>query len=215
MYYQIYTLDNQSAITFIGKPCVQGAYLLRLHLATSLAVTFGRFHGGRPIAMAAGDYFYIGSALGQRGATSLAGRLLRHTTRSGDLPPHTIRPVLRVCFQEQGLMPAGSVAPPPTKRLFWHIDYLVDRVEAEISQIFIIPTADRVEPAIAQVLAADPVVTTVAPGLGASDDPHATHLLRVDAQAEWWHNLPQQLAHVAATHRNEEANESATPYPQQ
>lgn len=184
-------------IRFVGEVGAQGVYLLRIKVVVPVTVTFGRFQGGRPIPIPAGDYLYIGSALGQRGATSLAGRLLRHTTRSGDLPPHPIQLVLCARLQEQGLSPAGSFAPPQTKRLFWHIDYLVDRVEAEITHIIIICTTYRLESAIARVLAVDPAVTAVAPGLGASDDPHATHLLRVDAPAEWWHNLPEQLITLA------------------
>lgn len=89
----------------------------------------------------------------------------------------------------------SRVAPTRPKRLFWHIDYLADRLEAEIAQIFILQTSNRVESALARALAADPAVTAVASGLGASDDPHATHLLRVDAPAEWWHNVPHQLIH--------------------
>lgn len=180
-------------ICFVGKAGLQGVYLLHLSVAVPLAVTFGRFQGGQSIPIPTGDYLYIGSALGQRGATTLAGRLLRHTTRSGDRPPHTIQPLLRAQLQERGLIPVERAGAALPKRLFWHIDYLVDRPEAEITQIFILHTSDRVESAIARALAADPAVTPVAPGLGASDDPHATHLLRVDAPASWWHNLPQLL----------------------
>jgi Uri superfamily endonuclease len=186
-------LDTHPAITFVGEPRIQGVYVLRLHLATFISVTFGRFQGGQSIPIPTGDYLYIGSALGQRGATTLAGRLLRHTTRSGDRPSHTIQPLLRAQLQERGLIPVERARAARPKRLFWHIDYLVDRLEAEITQIFILHTSDRVESAIALALAADPAVTAVAPGLGASDDPRATHLLRVDAPASWWHNLPQLL----------------------
>ena len=184
---------QMTSVYFVGKAGRQGVYLLHLNVAVPLAVTFGRFQGGQPIPIPAGDYLYIGSALGQRGATTLAGRLLRHTTRSENRLPHAIQPLLRTQLQEWGLIPMMSAGPPQPKRLFWHIDYLVDRVEAKISQIFILHTNQRLESAIARTLAADPAVTAVAPGLGASDDPHATHLLRVDAPASWWHNLPQLL----------------------
>ena len=82
-------------ICFVGKTRLQGVYLLHLNVAVPIAVTFGRFQRGQPIPILAGDYLYIGSALGQRGATTLAGRLLRHTTRSVDRPPHAIQPLLR------------------------------------------------------------------------------------------------------------------------
>ncbi len=190
-------MDTQPAITFVGEPRIQGVYVLRLHLGTSITVTFGRFQRGQPIPIPAGDYLYIGSALGQRGATTLAGRLLRHTTRSGDRPPHAIQPLLRTQLQERDLIATGRTKTAQSKRLFWHIDYLVDRMEAEISQIFILHTNQRLESNIACTLAVDPAVTAVASGLGASDDPHATHLLRVDAPASWWHNLPQLLVKLS------------------
>ncbi|MFZ4655386.1 MAG: GIY-YIG nuclease family protein [Caldilineaceae bacterium] len=190
-------MDTQPAITVVGEPRMQGVYVLRLHLATPIAVTFGRFQRGQPIPIPVGDYLYIGSALGRQGATTLAGRLLRHTTRSGDRPPHAIQPLLRTQLQERGLIATARTKTAQSKRLFWHIDYLVDRMEAEISQIFILHTNQRLESNIACTLAADPAVTAVASGLGASDDPHATHLLRVDAPACWWHNLPQLLVKLS------------------
>ena len=55
----------------------------RVRLAAPRAVVFGRFRGGQPIAVPAGDIFYVGSALG-----GLAARLLRHATR---LCPHRLR----------------------------------------------------------------------------------------------------------------------------
>jgi Uri superfamily endonuclease len=177
---------------------MQGVYVLRLHLATPITVTFGRFQRGQPIPIPVGDYLYIGSALGRQGATTLAGRLLRHTTRRGNRLPHAIQPLLRTQLQERGLIPTARTKTAQSKRLFWHIDYLVDRMEAEISQIFILHTNQRLESNIACTLTADPAVSAVAPGLGASDDPHATHLLRVDAPVSWWHNLPQLLVKLSA-----------------
>lgn len=175
---------------------MQGVYLLRLHVAAAIAVSFGRFQGGRSIPIPPGDYLYIGSALGQRGATTLAGRLLRHTTRSGSLPPHAIQSVLRARLQERALLMPARIGLPHSKRPFWHIDYLVDRLEVEITHLVILHTTNRLESLVAHTLAADPVVTAVAPGLGASDDPNATHLYRVDATAKWWHNLAEWLANL-------------------
>jgi Uri superfamily endonuclease len=184
-------------ICFVGQAGVQGVYLLHLKVAVPITVTFGRFQGKQPIPIPVGDYLYIGSALGQRGAATLAGRLLRHTTRRGNRPPHAIQPLLRTQLQERGLIATAHTQTPQPKRLFWHIDYLVDRMEAEISQIFILHTNQRLESNIACTLAADPAVSAVAPGLGASDDPHATHLLRVGAPVSWWHNLPQLLVKLS------------------
>ena len=202
---------NLSAITFIGNTYSQGIYLLRIHVATPLTVVFGRFQGGHPIPISPGDYLYIGSALGQRGATGLAGRLLRHATRSGSLPPHAIRATLATQLQEVGILTHNTIMTPLSKRCFWHIDYLVDQLAAEITQISALRTPHRLEAQLAHRLALDPALAPVAPGLGASDDPRATHLLQVAADAAWWSRLPQLLAQLCAEQRKE-PDEHTTPY---
>ena len=66
-----------SPITIGGdRACRGGVSVLHVRLAAPRAVVFGRFRGGQPIAVPAGDIFYVGSALG-----GLAARLLRHATR--------------------------------------------------------------------------------------------------------------------------------------
>ena len=65
-----------------GDHGVQGVYLLEIALSQPLTLAFGRFQQGRRFTLPAGTYLYVGSALGQRGATTLAGRLLRHATRT-------------------------------------------------------------------------------------------------------------------------------------
>lgn len=185
-------------VLFLGQQTGQGIYILRIRVTAPLTVSFGRFQGGRPLALAPGDYLYVGSALGQRGATNLAGRLLRHATRSGDLPPHAIRPTLATQLQEMGLLAHNRADRPPHKRCFWHIDYLVDQLAAEIIQIIALRTPQRDEARLARRLAHDPALTPVAPGLGASDDPQATHLLQVAADAAWWQRLPLLLNNLSA-----------------
>ena len=202
---------NRSELTFIGEKYIQGIYLLHIHVTASIVVTFGRFQGGRPIPVRPGDYLYIGSALGQRGATSLAGRLLRHATRSGTLPAHAIRLPLTMQLQEMGLLAHNKAVTPPSKRCFWHIDYLVDQLAAEITQIIALRTPRRLEAQLARRLAHDPAVAPLVPGLGASDDPNATHLLRVDAAASWWQHLPTLLYELSMNNQREEPNESTTP----
>lgn len=201
---------NRSELTFIGEKYIQGIYLLHIHVTASIVVTFGRFQGGRPIAIQPGDYLYIGSALGQRGATSLAGRLLRHATRSDSRPPHAIRIPLTIQLQEAGLIAHNKIVTPPSKRCFWHIDYLVDQLAAEITQIIALRTPQRLEAQLARRLAHDPVVSPLVPGLGASDDPRATHLLRVDAAPSWWQHLPTLMRELSINNQREESNEYAT-----
>lgn len=161
-----------------GDSGTMGAYVLLVRVANSLSIAFGRFREGHPIAVLAGAYVYAGSARGH-GATSLAGRLLRHATRSGGRPPHAIRDDLAA-----RLAAAGLVAPlPPAKRLRWHVDYLLDEPAAEIRGVWAIRAAVPLEAALARWLASQPGVVPLAPGLGASDDPGQTHLLRVISSA--------------------------------
>ena len=194
-----------TSITIGGDPtCPGGVYVLRVAVMAPLSVVFGRFDGGRAVAVPAGDYLYVGSALGRRGATALAGRLMRHATRSqvrspalqrapqaasspptalrrsttngaGGREPHAIRAELQVRLTAAGL----PAALPAGKRLHWHIDYLLDVPAAEIVGVWVWRTAERLEGPLVDWLMAQPGVALLAVGLGASDDRGRTHLLRV------------------------------------
>ncbi|MEZ4682810.1 MAG: DUF123 domain-containing protein [Caldilineaceae bacterium] len=168
---------------------MQGVYLLRIAVVTPLAIPFGRFAGGRAIALPVGDYLYIGSAMAQRGATTLAGRLLRHATRSADRAPHAVRGELVKALQAAD----QRVTLPTAKRVRWHIDYLLDEAAADLRQIYALRTASPIEVPLARWLMAEPVTAVVAPRLGASDDRGATHLLQVNAPTTWWEALPTVL----------------------
>ena len=163
-----------NSIVISGDPaCRGGVYVLRVAVSAPLMVRFGRYGGGRPVAVPAGVYLYVGSALGARGATALAGRLLRHATRAGG-PAHAIRPALHA-----QLAAVGLAAPlPAAKTPRWHIDYLLEEPAAEIDGLLAIRTTARLETALVERLLRWPGVAPLAPGLGASDDRGHTHLLR-------------------------------------
>jgi Uri superfamily endonuclease len=164
-------------ITFCGDSLNSGAYILWLELRRDVALFFGRFRGGRVYELPAGSYAYVGSAMGARGATTLTGRLLRHATRSGDRPPQTICDELAEQLAAVGLRSGGPL--PAAKRLRWHIDYLLDETAVEITHITVARAPTRLESELARWLAAQPGVAPVAAGLGASDTPGETHLLRL------------------------------------
>lgn len=171
-----------------------GAYVLRMRVAAPLSLSFGRFQGGRPIAVPVGDALYVGSAMGKRGSSTLARRLLRHATRTEAQLPHKIRDTLLVQLRTAG-MGGAKLHPPSTKTCRWHIDYLLDQPHVELTHILAIRSTERLEPAIAQQLNADPHTATIAPGLGASDSPGATHLLRLNAPPDgWWDVFCNYLA---------------------
>lgn len=183
------TAQHLPRFSLVGPEGQPGTYLLRLQVAADLRLAFGRFQGGRPLSVPRGEYLYLGSALGSRGGASLAGRLLRHASRSGGCRPHKLRGALALYLEAAGLY--ASV--PREKRLFWHVDYLLERAEVEISHLILLRSPERQEAAIAGLLLGDPWVQVIAPGLGASDSPGSTHLLRVEGDEVWWVALLAKL----------------------
>ena len=128
---------------------------MRIRLKENTTLQFGRFKKGKWISLLAGDYTYVGSALSEKGATSLARRLIRHATRSGDKPPHTIREKMIHQFTECGLG-SGNLLPRQGKTLHWNVDFLLDLQSAEIVNIFAIRSPERLENRIAKWLERDP-----------------------------------------------------------
>lgn len=180
--------NSPAIITCLGQAQIGGTYLLRIRVHEAVTVRFGRFQNGRPLFFPAADYIYIGSALGQRGSTSLSHRLLRHASRSSSLPAHPIRPQLLHLFGDQ-----QSINPPSRKTLHWHIDYLLDKLEVELVQIIIVQTMTRLEGIIGQWLLADKETAVIAPGLGATDIRGNSHILRIPTNDDWWQKL---IAHI-------------------
>jgi Uri superfamily endonuclease len=174
-----------SQITIVGNEGKGGIYLLGIEVSRNLGVVFGRYNQGKPVDVSAGEYVYIGAAHGQRGSTTLGNRVLRHATRSGGRYPHRIRPVLAVQFNKAGL---GGIL-PLEKSPHWHIDYLLDEEAAEIKKAILLRTKARIEIKLAKMVEAMPETFVFAPGLGASDHPGGTHVLRVEALGEWWEKL--------------------------
>ncbi len=187
-------------MTILGGQQQGGVYLLHMAAAHPLCLSIGRFAGGRPVAFPAGDYLYVGSALAPRGATSLAGRLLRHATRSGGQPPHLLRQPMADAFAEAGLgsqlLGGARRLAPPQKHLFWHIDYLLDQPAVNLAHVFVMRTSASLERPLAQMLRDDPHTAIPAPGFGATDDPGASHLFGVVAGARWWATLAGRLRHL-------------------
>lgn len=189
-----------AAVTILGGQQPGGVYLLHIAVARPLCLPIGRLHGGRPIAFAAGDYLYVGSALASHGAAALAGRLLRHAARSGRQPPHLLRQPMTDAFAEAGLgnQPVAGArrSAPAQKRLFWHIDYLLDQPAVNLAHVFVLRTPAPLERPLAQMLHDDPHTAIPAPGFGATDDPGASHLFGVVAGAHWWATLAGRLRHL-------------------
>jgi len=176
----------------IDAPVESGAYVLRMCVAAPLSLLFGRFQRGRPVAVPAGEALYVGSAMGRRGSSTLARRLLRHATRTPPRPPHPIREELLARLQDAG-MGGPALAPPAGKRIHWHIDYLLDRPEVTLTHILAVRSRRPLEATLAQRLNRDPCTAIIAPGLGASDSAAPAHLLRLDAPPGWWEALVDEF----------------------
>ncbi len=179
-------------VFYWGAASQGGTYLLRLRVRQPLRVKFGRFQQGRPIAVPPGDYLYIGSALAQKGASSLARRLLRHASRSGSRPSHPIQATLLRQFAILELGPA-SLQPPVSKKLHWHIDFLLDEAAVELTAVYLMRFTMPLEAPLARWLAQLPTTALLVAGLGGTDDPGGTHLLKITADAHFGRTFPEQL----------------------
>ena len=180
------------SILIIGDDSQAGTYVLRIHLKEDTTLQFGQFKRGKPISLPAGDYTYVGSALSDKGATSLARRLVRHATRSGDKPPHTIREEMVKQFHDCGLGPPNLLR-KNGKKLFWNIDFLLDLQLTEIVNVIAIRSPERLEQTIAELLERDADTQIIEKGLGANDAPRNTHILRVNATETWWTPLADNI----------------------
>jgi len=169
-----------------------GSYLLRIHLSTSTRLKFGRFKGGKIVELSAGEYLYIGSAMGQKGSTTLARRLVRHASRSSAKKPHALRTALIEHLQST-YPQCNALKPPDKKRLHWNVDHFLDLPSAEITAIYLLPTPQRIEDELAAFFAAEKQTIVFAKGLGANDAPGQTHLLRIEANERWWQELAGRL----------------------
>lgn len=185
--------EGPTPLTVLGRSR-GGTYVLRIRVAADLELPFGGFRGGRVIPVKAGDHAYVGSARARTGALSLARRLVRHATRTGERPPQPIREPMIATLLALGLGD-GDLRPRDGKRLKWNVDHLLDRPEAELTAALLLANGEDLEFAVADAIAADPEVVVFAPGLGAADHRGGTHLVRVEAADPdaWWRSLPHRL----------------------
>lgn len=188
-------IQPEPAVIILGSAAQCGAYILRIALHKPLSLTFGRFRGGEPFALSPGVYLYVGSAMAEKGAASLARRLVRHATRSGDQPAHPIRADMIARFRAEGLG-SGELRLRQGKSLFWHVDYLLDLPAVTLTHVLVVRAKIRLEGALAELIQSQPNTTLPAVGLGASDVPHGTHLFRVKPVAGWWRQLQTDVRNM-------------------
>jgi len=182
-------------ISIIGQESNGGSYILKINLERGLNLSFGGFLGGKRISIPKGVYLYIGSALNQKGSTSLAYRLVRHASRVNSRP-HYIQSNLLKHFNALK-MSLSTIKAPSKKTLHWNIDYLLEKIEVEIVEIIILRSRKPMESQWANMLEKEPTVEIIVKGLGANDSPGETHLLKVNSSNKWWKDLPLRLAKLS------------------
>ncbi|HWR02235.1 MAG TPA: DUF123 domain-containing protein [Chlorobaculum sp.] len=180
--------------TIFGKKSREGTYILLIDLHAPVEVSFGRFLGGRAIFLEAGKYLYVGSALGSGNKSfPLAGRLLRHASRSGYERCHDIRKELLDLFVSFGYRTPNGKG---NKKLHWHIDYLLDLPEAEIAHVIMIMGGSKIEQRLAGLVASMAGSSTVADRLGAQDARSGTHLFRISDPDSFQANLEMSVSRL-------------------
>lgn len=179
-------------ISILGDDSQAGTYVLRIQLSKNTKLKFGRFKKGKVISLPAGDYSYVGSALSEKGSTSLARRLVRHATRTGSKPSHKIRDEMLNQFQACELGPPNPL-PKNGKKLFWNIDHLLDLEIVEIVNLIAIRSPIRLESPIGVFLENNKDTEIIEKGLGANDSPNNTYILRVNSDGMWWLSLVDEI----------------------
>ena len=98
---------------------MKGSYILVIFLPDKSRIYIGALG---EVKFNKGFYFYIGSAMGDFGSSTLINRVKRH------------------------------IQPSSVKKTHWHIDYLLNQKKSIITRIYLIPSIERLECKIAQDL---------------------------------------------------------------
>jgi Uri superfamily endonuclease len=184
--------------TIFGNKYRMGSYILLIRVSSPFKLAFGRFQNGALLAIPAGNYLYIGSALGgERSGSPLARRLIRHASRSGNRYPQQIRSSLLRLISENDFS-GNTCCKPSEKKLRWHIDYLLDRPETEITHIVIIRSPEKLEHKLSELLEPRNETALLAPRLGAGDTRNSTHLLRFTDEEAILDLLRHSIPEIAA-----------------
>jgi len=98
---------------------MKGSYILVVFIQKNIELIIGAL--GK-IKLNEGFYFYIGSAMGNSGPTTLINRVKRH------------------------------ISPPESKKVHWHIDYLLNNKDTFVFSLYLIPSLQNLECLIANEL---------------------------------------------------------------
>ena len=98
---------------------MKGSYILVIYTHENIEIHVGALG---TIKFKKGFYFYVGSAMGNSGSTTLVNRVKRH------------------------------ISPSETKKTHWHIDYLLDEKYTSIKCLYLIPSLQNLECLLANEL---------------------------------------------------------------
>lgn len=98
---------------------MQGSYILVILVKDTIDIHIGKIGN---MNFKKGIYYYVGSAMGKTGSSTLENRIKRHLR----LPKH--------------------------KKKHWHIDYLLENKEVSLIKLFLIPHKQKLECILAQEL---------------------------------------------------------------
>ncbi|MFX1328950.1 MAG: DUF123 domain-containing protein [Promethearchaeota archaeon] len=98
---------------------MKGSYILVIFIQKNIELIIGALGN---ILFKEGYYFYVGSAMGNSGSTTLINRIKRH------------------------------VFPLENKKIHWHIDYLLKSNDAFICSLYLIPSLQSLECLLASEL---------------------------------------------------------------
>ena len=187
-------------ITVIGHHLPCGIYVLLISVLSDLELAFGGFKKGKVIHLPQAEYIYTGSALGKKGSTCLAHRLVRHTTRTPNRMPHQIRPNVLEFFSDIKLA-NGELIPRTAKTLYWNIDHLLNQIEVEISGLACIRIEEPLEVKIGKMLELRSDTSIIEKGLGANDIKGNTHFLQLADSGKNWPLLIDSLVEIWSIHQ--------------
>ncbi|MFX1497399.1 MAG: DUF123 domain-containing protein [Promethearchaeota archaeon] len=101
---------------------MKGSYLLIIFLEKERSIKIGSLGA---ILFSKGFYLYVGSAMGEKGSSTLLNRVKRHLSNSN------------------------------SKRVHWHIDYLLADTFTKVTKVYLIPSITALECIIARDLLAN------------------------------------------------------------
>ena len=182
-------------LMFFGSDSHTGSYLLRINVKERLNLVFGSGIDAKAIPFERGEYLYLGSATSKNGANSLAGQLVRHTTRIGDGDPHLILKAMEAQFPTVGLANGESLLVKP-KQAQSVVDHLLEQPTVTLERVYVIRGPSNLGVRLAEQLGQYEGTHVFVNWHGVNEYINRPNLLRVLGGEAWWKRLPSIISDV-------------------